>query len=71
MRQAAGRWHGIVSCTRSSLSRPENRDVIDEAVFQGWGDHGLRLEPFLFFGDPDLLRRIDQIIRNHAKREQR
>jgi hypothetical protein len=64
---AADRWHGVVCCTRSSLARPENRDLIDEFVFQDWGDHGMRIEPFLFFGDPDLLRRINQIIRNHSK----
>jgi hypothetical protein len=62
----ADKWQGIVYCERVG-----NFSSIPEWEIQLWGEHTMRIEPFLFFGDPALLRRIDQIIRNHANREQR
>jgi hypothetical protein len=58
----ADKWEGLVYCERyrANISTPE-REI------QMWGEHTMRIGPFLFFGDPHLLRRIDQIIRNHSK----
>jgi hypothetical protein len=50
--RAMDRWAGVVYCERLRL--PENR----EEILQSWGDCGLRADPFVFFGDPDLLARI-------------
>jgi hypothetical protein len=60
--QDADKWQGVVYCEyeREKLSNPEWE-------IQTWGEHAMRIEPFLFFGDPDLLRRIDQILRNLRK----
>jgi hypothetical protein len=60
----ADKWQGLVCCERIGHAFPEWE-------IQEWGEHAMQIGPFLFFGDPDLLRRIDQIIRNHSKREQR
>jgi hypothetical protein len=62
----AAKWQGVVHC-----ERVRNDNYISEGEIQTWGEHGMRIGPFLFFGHPHLLQRIDQIIRNHAKREQR
>jgi hypothetical protein len=58
----ADKWQGLVYCERdrANISTPESE-------IQMWGEHTMRIGPFLFFGDPHLLRRIDQIIRNHSK----
>jgi hypothetical protein len=63
----ADKWQGVVYCERQG----GNISSIPEREIQLWGELAMQIEPFLFFGDPHLLRRIDQIIRNHAKREQR
>lgn len=45
------RWRGIVYCERPRL--------IDVAgLMQQWGDGCLAVEPFIFYGDTDLLARI-------------
>jgi hypothetical protein len=50
------RWAGVVSCQR--LRYPENW----EENLALWGDCGLRMGHFLFFGDPALLARIRTIL---------
>jgi hypothetical protein len=59
----ADKWQGVVYCERQGgdISSIPERDI------EMWGEHAMRIEPFLFFGDPALLRRIDQIIRNHSR----
>jgi hypothetical protein len=63
----ADKWQGVVYCERQGgdISSIPERDI------EMWGEHALRIGPFLLFGDPELLHRIDQIIRNQATREQR
>jgi hypothetical protein len=55
-----GKWQGVVYCERIGNTLPEWE-------IQEWDEHAMQIGPFLFFGDTDLLRRIDQIIRNHSK----
>lgn len=57
----AYKWKGVVHCERigNVISFPETE-------MQVWGEHALRIEPFVFFGDADMLRRIDKVIRNHS-----
>jgi hypothetical protein len=55
-----GKWEGVVYCERI-------RSTLAEWEIQEWGEHAMQIGPFLFFGDPALLRRIDQIIRNHSQ----
>jgi hypothetical protein len=62
----AGKWQGVVYCEGERGYLP-----ISESQIHMWGAHAMRIGPFLLSGDPELLRRIDKIIRNHAKREQR
>ena len=50
------RWAGVVYCERAR--RYEHR----EGVVEGWGDCGLRVGPFVFFGDPALLARIRTLL---------
>jgi hypothetical protein len=45
-------WSGVVYCER--LRHPEDRK---ESV-DSWAECGLRVGPFVFFGDPALLARI-------------
>jgi hypothetical protein len=45
-------WAGVVYCER--LRDPEDRQLVLEC----WADCGLRADPFVFFGDPELLARI-------------
>jgi hypothetical protein len=59
----AHQWNGVVYCERNN----GHSSSIPEREIQLWGEHAMQIGPFLFFGDPDLLRRIDKIIRNHAK----
>jgi hypothetical protein len=51
------RWRGIVFCEM-------NRSLgeIEENEWQRWGEHAMRIGPFVFFGDPALLGRIRQAI---------
>jgi hypothetical protein len=50
---AIDEWEGTVFCVRATQA-PEDEDPRLEM----WGDCGLRLGPFLFFGDRQLLARI-------------
>lgn len=54
----AGKWQGVVYCEYKGV----NLSSIPEREIETWGEHGRRIGPFLFFGDPDLLRRIDKLI---------
>jgi hypothetical protein len=47
------RWQGIVFC-----EQVREGFVIPKEIIHDWGEYGLQIGPFLFFGDPDLLRRI-------------
>jgi hypothetical protein len=51
------RWRGIVFCEM-------NRSLgeIEENEWQRWGEHGMRVGPFVLFGDPALLGRIREVI---------
>jgi hypothetical protein len=51
------RWRGIVYCEFN-----KRLGEIDEDALNNWGEYGLRLGPFVFFGDPALLRRIRQAL---------
>lgn len=50
-----GRWEGVVFCEK-------NNEFIeiesDDQQLQNWGEHGMRIGPLVFFGDPALLQRI-------------
>jgi hypothetical protein len=52
------RWRGVVFCEREVHLGGE----IGEIEWQGWGEYGIRLGPFVLFGDPALLGRIRQAI---------
>lgn len=60
----AHKWQGAVFCER------EGGDIssIPERDIETWGEHALHLKPFLLFGDPELLQRIEKIISNQVKR---
>jgi hypothetical protein len=51
------RWRGVVFCEFN-----RRLGEIDEAELARWGEHGMQLGPFVFFGDPALLRRIRQAL---------
>jgi hypothetical protein len=51
------RWAGVVYCER--VQYPEDR----EGMVKLWADCGLRVGPFVFFGDPELLARIRTALR--------
>jgi hypothetical protein len=51
-----GEWQGIVF-----LDRLGNLDSLAEEL-QIWGEHGLQIGPYVFFGDPNLLQRIYKVI---------
>lgn len=51
-----GEWQGVVF-----LDRLGNIDLLAEEI-QTWGEHGLQIGPYVFFGDPDLLQRIRKVI---------
>ncbi len=58
----AHRWRGVVFCQhigRCSEFPPEE--------LQSWGEHGMKIGPLLFFGDPDLLRRVQRGIFQQAE----
>jgi hypothetical protein len=46
------RWAGVVYCEH--LRHPDSR----EEILASWADCGLRVDPFVFFGDPEMLARI-------------
>ncbi len=59
-RVKASQWQGIVFCERL---RPEwVADMEEEFIHTVWGEYGMLLEPFVLFGDPDLLQRIHAVI---------
>jgi hypothetical protein len=62
----ANKWQGVVYCEYQGgeISSIPEKDI------EMWGEHTKHIEPFLFFGDPELLQRIDKIIANHALGEQ-
>jgi hypothetical protein len=51
-RRAMQRWAGVVYC-----ERPPRYETVAYAV-DSWAECGLRVGPFVFFGDPALLARI-------------
>ena len=52
--ERAAQWAGVVFVEASP-----NPSVLEDS----WGDHGLRVGDLLFFGDPELLARIDAALR--------
>ncbi len=50
-------WRGTVLCEWVVNSQPA------ELCLEEWGEHGLTLPPFLFFGDKELLRQIKEALR--------
>jgi hypothetical protein len=55
--ESADRWRGVVFCERG-----RHLGEIEESEWQRWGEHAMRIGPFVFFGDPALLGRIRQAI---------
>jgi hypothetical protein len=55
--QDGDRWRGVVFCefNRTLGETPD-------AELERWGEYGMRLGPFVLFGDPALLRRIRQAL---------
>jgi hypothetical protein len=51
------RWNGIVFC---EMNHPLGE--VDQAEWERWGEYGMQLGLFVFFGDPALLRRIRQTV---------
>ena len=60
--KVVGRWQGVVFCERVG-----GQSAILEEEAGAWGEHGRRVGPLLFFGDPDLLRRLDQVTQHHRQ----
>jgi hypothetical protein len=57
-RDTLGEWQGVVYCERVGPN------VAGDVRIELWGDACLEAPPFLFFGDRDLLARIDGALRN-------
>jgi hypothetical protein len=55
--ESTDRWRGVVYCEWN-----RRLGEITEDELGRWGEHGMRIGPFVFFGDPALLRRIRQVI---------
>jgi hypothetical protein len=53
-----GQWEGIVLCQM----RGEVAVIEDDFIHDQWGKYGMRIGQLVFFGDPDLLRRIHKEI---------
>jgi hypothetical protein len=51
------RWRGVVFCEFST-----HLGEIPDEELERWGEYGMLLGPFVFFGDPALLRRIRQAL---------
>jgi hypothetical protein len=62
----ADKWQGVIYCEYQG----GEISSIPEGAIEMWGEYTKHIEPFLFFGDPELLQRIDKIIANHAVRAQ-
>ena len=56
--ELAERWRGVVYCEWNRRLGGE----IDEDELGQWGVYGMRMGPFVFFGDPALLGRIRRAI---------
>jgi hypothetical protein len=51
----AGQWKGVVHVQRiAPYDFPNTR---------AWGEYGMQVADWLFFGDPDLLRRLEDTLR--------
>ena len=55
--ESADRWRGVVYCEWN-----RRLGEIEEDELGRWGDYGLRIGPFVLFGDPNLLGRIRRAI---------
>jgi hypothetical protein len=53
-------WQGIVFCERMGPTWVVEAE--DEFIRNNWGQYGVRVGPFVLFGDPDLLQRIRDVI---------
>jgi hypothetical protein len=53
-------WHGVVYCERMGPSWVVEAE--DEFIRNNWGCYGMRVGPFVLFGDPDLLQRIRHVM---------
>lgn len=51
----AAHWTGVVFCDRMGSQT--------QTYTTGWGDNGLQVCPFLFFGDAELIARIRDALR--------
>lgn len=58
-----GKWEGVVFCENVG-----NVGMIEENELQSWGEHGMQLGPIQYFGDPALLRRIQNAISELSKK---
>src|SRR5262249_45518279 len=56
-REHIGDWEGTLHCER--LNQPGARDL----QIQLWGDCCLKVGPFIFFGDPELLAQVRTALR--------
>ncbi len=50
-----GEWSGVVFCERVSAAMP--------VLCDDWGENGLRIGPFLLFGDAKLIARLRDAVR--------
>lgn len=50
----AYRWRGVVFCERA-----DGFGQIPPEHLESWGEHGRTIGPFVFFGDAEMLRRIE------------
>jgi len=57
-----GQWHGIVLCKGTT----DFCQIPDEFIRDSWGEYGMRIGRFVFFGDPDLLQRIREAIFDYS-----
>ncbi|HTU89425.1 MAG TPA: hypothetical protein VMF69_04950 [Gemmataceae bacterium] len=39
--------------------------ITDDFIREAWGEYGMRIGTFVFFGDPDLLQRLREVIIDH------
>lgn len=60
--EAIDRWKGVVFCEGAS-----EFFIIEDHEIQTWGEHGKQIGPLLYFGDPDLLQRIEEAIFNQQR----
>jgi len=56
-----GRWQGIVLCQLEG----KGSVITDDFIREAWGEYGMRIGTFVFFGDPDLLQRLREVIIDH------